>query len=114
MLRFALIMLAITAFVGAAITTASAAQNSLNAPSFSPDRRISGGSPGGNQAFTPRSFKKQRPNVSVPIYNTKRSLPKRAKWTKNRCESMYRCCINYGGAVRGCCDLYNDDKLCPY
>ena len=117
MTRFALIMLGLTAFVGAAITTASATQHSLNAPSFSLDRRISGGIPGGNHAFTPRPFNSnQKPNVSIPIYNSKGSPAKHAQkaFTKNMCEAIYRCCINSGGKASGCCDLYNSDKLCPY
>jgi len=117
MTRFALIMLAFPAFLGAATTTASAAQYSLNAPSFSLDRRISGGVPVGNHAFTPRPFNSnQKPNVSIPIYNSGGSSTKHAKkpLAKNLCEAIYRCCIISGGTNVGCCDSYNNDRLCPY
>ena len=115
MTRLALIVLALAAFVGAAISTAIAAQNS--APSFSLDRRISGGTPSGNYAFTPRpSGPNQNRAVSTPIYISKGSPAKHAQKaaSKDFCEAVYRCCINSGGKAVGCCNAYNNDRFCPY
>jgi hypothetical protein len=107
MTRIVLIMLAVAAFAGVATTPAGAMHINLSAP------RISGGIAGGSQALTPRPFNRI-PDVSIPIRDAGGSLAKRLKkpYTKNRCESLYVCCLR--GQGTGCCDVYNDDNLCPY
>jgi len=104
MRRFALIMLAVAAFAGAAVTASNAAQGALNAPVATDCRILAGmsGLPGGipalhagtggaHQLFTPRPLNVHpTPNFSAPVY--KAGPGKHAKaWSKNRCESLYRC-----------------------
>ena len=107
MIRIALIALAVLVFADAATSTAGAMHVNVSAP------RISGGTAGGGHAFAPRPFTKM-PDVSIPIGDARGSLEKRLKkpFTKNRCESLYVCCLR--GQGTGCCDVYNDDSLCPY